>query len=71
VHNEEITPMALSESARSELLDVLRVGESPDLVGELAQWGAPAADRRRERPRKIDADRYERSAERVGPRNNV
>jgi len=30
--------MTLSESAVSDLLDALRVGEGTDLVRELAQW---------------------------------
>jgi hypothetical protein len=38
VHNEETTPMALSDSALSELLCALRVGDGTDLVRELAQW---------------------------------
>ncbi len=38
VHNEEITPMDLSDSALPELLDALRVGDGTDLVRELAQW---------------------------------
>ena len=38
VHTKEITPMALDESAVSDLLDALRVGEGTDLVRELAQW---------------------------------
>ncbi len=38
VHTEETTPMALSDSALSELLDALRVGDGTDLVRELAQW---------------------------------
>jgi putative transposase len=38
VHTKEITPMALDESAVSDLLDALRTGEGTDLVRELAQW---------------------------------
>jgi len=62
--------MALSESAVSELLDALRVGEGTDLVRELAQWAlqqlidAEAAER-------IGADPWERTAERVTYRNGT
>jgi putative transposase len=38
VHTKEITPMALDESAVSDLLDALTTGEGTDLVRELAQW---------------------------------
>lgn len=68
VHTEEITPMTLSDSARSELLDALGVGEGADFVRELAQWAlqqlidAEAAE-------KIGAARYERSGDRVTHRN--
>ena len=70
VHTEEITPMTLSDSARSELLDALRVGDGTDLVRELAQWAlqqlidAEAAT-------KIGAGRYERSDDRVTHRNGT
>jgi putative transposase len=69
-HIEEITPMALSDSALSELLDALRVGDGTDLVRELAQWAlqqlidAEAAE-------KIGAGRYERSDDRVTHRNGT
>lgn len=33
--------MTLSDSARSELLDALRVGDGTDLLRELAQWALP------------------------------
>jgi len=62
--------MALSDSALSELLDALRVGDGTDLVRELAQWAlqqlidAEAAD-------KIGAGRYERSDDRVTHRNGT
>jgi putative transposase len=68
VHNEEITPMALSDSALSELLDALNAGDGTDLVRELARWAlqqlieAEAAE-------KIGAGRYERSETRVTHRN--
>jgi len=70
VHNEEITPMALSDSAPSELLDALRVGDGTDLVRELAQWAlqrlidAEAAEQ-------VGAGRYERSEARVTHRNGT
>ena len=60
--------MALSDSALSELLCGLRVGDGTDLVRELAQWAlqqlieAEAAE-------KIGAARYERSNARVTHRN--
>lgn len=60
--------MALSDSALSELLDALRVGDGTDLVRELAQWAlqqlieAEAAE-------KIGAGRYERSDARATHRN--
>jgi putative transposase len=38
VHTKENTPMALDESAVSDLLDALAVGEGTDLVRQLAQW---------------------------------
>jgi putative transposase len=65
---EENTPMALDESALSELLVALRAGDGVDLVRELAQWAlqelieVEAAER-------IGAGRYERSGERVTERN--
>jgi putative transposase len=70
VHTKEITPMALDESAVSDLLDALRVGEGTDLVRELAQWAlqqlidAEASER-------IGADPWERSPERTTHRNGT
>lgn len=37
VHTDETTPMTLSDSTMSELIDALRVGGDTDLVRELAQ----------------------------------
>src|SRR5690606_40537232 len=60
--------MALEESAVSDLLDALRVGEGTDLIRELAGWAlqqlieAEAAE-------VIGAGRFERSAERTTHRN--
>ena len=60
--------MALEESAVSELLDALRVGEGADLIRELAGWAlqqlieAEAAET-------IGAGRFERSVERTTHRN--
>jgi putative transposase len=60
--------MALPESAVTELLDALRVGNGTDLVRELARWAlqelieAEAAE-------VIGADRWERSADRLTHRN--
>jgi putative transposase len=70
VHTEEITPMTLSDSALSELLDALRVGDGTDLVRELAQWALQALIDA-EAAEKIGAGRYERSDERVTHRNGV
>jgi transposase-like protein len=62
--------MALDESAVSELLDALRVGEGTDQVRELAQWAlqqhidAEAAE-------KIGAGRWKRTPERVTHRNGT
>lgn len=60
--------MALSDSAMSELLDAIRVGEGTDLIRELARWvlqeliEAEAAEA-------IGAGRYERVDSRVTERN--
>ena len=60
--------MALSDSALSDLLDAIRVGEGTDLIRELARWvlqeliEAEAAEA-------IGADRYERNSDRVTERN--
>ena len=60
--------MALDESAVSDLIDALAVGEGTDLVRELARWAlqelieAEAAE-------SIGADRWQRSPERVTHRN--
>ncbi len=62
--------MALDESAVSDLLDALRVGEGTDLVRELAQWALQALIDA-EAAEKIGAGRYERSDERVTHRNGV
>lgn len=51
--------MALSDSALSELLDALRVGDGTDLVRELAQWALhqliEARGRREDRSRPLRA----------------
>jgi len=60
--------MALSESAVSDLLDALRVGEGTDLVRELAQWALQALIEA-EATEKIGAGRYERTGDRVTDRN--
>jgi putative transposase len=68
VHTKENTPMALDESALSDLLDALSVGDGTDLIRELAGWAlqqlieAEAAER-------IGAGRFERSSERTTHRN--
>jgi hypothetical protein len=70
VHTEEITPMALSDSALSELLDALRVGDGTDLVRELAQWALQQLIDA-EAAQAIGAGRYERSDDRVTHRNGT
>ena len=60
--------MALDESAVSDLLDALRVGEGTDLVRELAQWALQQLIEV-EAAAKIGADPWERSPERVTHRN--
>lgn len=62
--------MALSDSALSELLDALRVGDGTDLVRELAQWALRALIDA-EATEKIGASRYERSDDRVTHRNGT
>jgi transposase-like protein len=66
---EENTPMALSESALSELLDALADRDrGVDLVRELAQWLAQELIEL-QATQAIGAGRYERSEERVTERN--
>ena len=60
--------MALSDSALSELLDALRVGDGTDLVRELAQWALQQLIEA-EVAEKIGAGRYERSDTRATHRN--
>ena len=62
--------MAMSDSALSELLDALRVGDGTDLVRELAQWALQALIDA-EAAEKIGAGRYERSDDRVTHRNGT
>ena len=62
--------MALDESAVSDLLDALRVGEGTDLVRELAQWALQQLIDT-EATEKIGADPWERSAERTTHRNGT
>ena len=62
--------MALSDSALSELLDALRVGDGTDLVRELAQWALQQLIDA-EAVEKIGAGRYERSDDRVTHRNGT
>lgn len=62
--------MALSESAASDLLDALRVGEGADLVRELAQWALLQLIEA-EATEKIGADPWERTSERVTYRNGT
>jgi hypothetical protein len=60
--------MALSDSALSELLDALRVGDSTDLVRELAQILLQELIET-EASAVIGAARYERNVDRVVERN--
>ena len=62
--------MALSESAVSDLLDALRVGEGSDLVRELALWALQQLIEA-EASEKIGAGRYERTDGRVTERNGT
>lgn len=62
--------MALSESAVSDLLDALRVGEGTDLVRELAQWALQQLIEA-EASEKIGAGRYERTEGRLTERNGT
>lgn len=62
--------MALDESAVSDLLDALRVGEGTDLVRELAQWALQQMIDV-EAAAKIGADPWERNPERVTYRNGT
>lgn len=62
--------MALNESAVSDLLDALRVGEGTDLVRELAQWALQQLIDA-EATAAIGAGRYERSDGRVTHRNGT
>jgi transposase-like protein len=60
--------MALTESALSELLAALQVGEGVDLVRELAGWALQQLIET-EATAAIGAGRYERSGDRVAERN--
>ena len=62
--------MALDESAVSDLLDALRVGEGTDLVRELAQWALQQLIDV-EAAAKIGADPWERTEGRVTYRNGT
>ncbi|MGB3672873.1 MAG: transposase, partial [Candidatus Nanopelagicales bacterium] len=55
--------MALSQSAVSDLLDALRVGEGTDLVRELAEWALQQLIEA-EATEKIGAGPYERTDQR-------
>jgi putative transposase len=70
VHIKEITPMALDESAVSDLLAALRTGEGTDLVRELAQWALQQLIDV-EAAAKIGADPWERTEGRVTYRNGT
>jgi len=60
--------MALDESAVSDLLDALDVGEGTDLVRQLAQWALQQLIEAEARQR-IGADPWERAPARVTHRN--
>jgi putative transposase len=67
-HIKENTPMTLSNSDLSGLLDALRVGEGVDLIREIARWVLQELIET-EATEKIGASRYERVDERVNERN--
>jgi len=67
-HHKEITPMALEESAVSDLLDALTTGEGTDLVRELAQWALQQLIEA-EATSKIGAGAWERTDARTTHRN--
>ena len=60
--------MALDESAVSELLDAIAVGEGTDLVRQLAQWALQQLIEA-EATEAIGADPWERGPARVTHRN--
>jgi putative transposase len=60
--------MALSDSALSDLLDAIRVGEGTDLIRELARWVLQELIEA-EAVEAIGAGRYERNDDRVTERN--
>ena len=62
--------MALEESAVSDLLDALRVGEGTDLIRELAQWALQQLIDT-EATAKIGADPWQRTPGRVTYRNGT
>jgi len=68
VHTKEITPMAMDESAVSELLEALNVGEGTDLVRELARWALQQLIEA-EATARIGAGAWERADGRVTHRN--
>jgi len=68
VHTKENTPMALDESAVSDLLDALTTGEGTDLVRELAQWALQQLIEV-EASAKIGAGAWERTDARTTHRN--
>jgi len=65
---KENTPMALSDSALSDLLAALQAGDGVDLVRELAQWALQELIEA-EASTRVGAGRYERSDGRVTERN--
>ena len=65
---DEPGPMALSESALSDLLASLQAGEGIDLVRELARWALQELIEA-EATAAIGAGRYERTEGRVTERN--
>jgi putative transposase len=67
-HFKENTPMALSDSALSELLDALRASDGTDLIRELAQIMLQQLIET-EASAVIGATRYERNPDRVVERN--
>jgi putative transposase len=68
VHPKEITPMALDESAVSDLLAALQVGDGTDMVRQIAQWALQELIEA-EAAAAIGAGLWERGPERTTHRN--
>jgi putative transposase len=69
-HTKEFTPMALSESVLSELLDAFRAGEGVDLIRDAVQLVLQELIET-EATEQIGAARYERAEGRITERNGA